>query len=107
MLYLVRYKDGFLIGAAGDSPSAAADKAEQATGRKFDDVDAITERDTTFVCYDVTRGWLSPKDANRAGGELVDANTGEVVGTVTAKDEPPVGIDLDPPTDPPPSDPDA
>lgn len=97
MLYLMRYKDGFIIGAAGDSPQAAADKAATATARPFADVDAISERDTTFVVYDWTRGWLAPRAAARAGGELVDANTGDVVGL--ADPEPPAAyLDLDPPS---------
>lgn len=93
MLYLVRYKDGFIIGADGPSPGAAADKAGAATGRAFEDIDAITERASTFVCFDVTRGWLSPKDSERAGGELVDANTGDIVGK-TAPIESPDGVEL-------------
>lgn len=99
MLYLVKYKDGFIVGADGKTPQAALDRAEAATARAFDQVDQLTERDTTFVVYDCTRGWLAPRAAARSDAGLVDVNTGDVVAGALAEPEKVAGIDVDPPSD--------
>jgi len=79
MDYLVKYKDGFVIGASGDSPAEAMESAAAATARAEDSIDQITERHSTAVIYDCTRGWLAQRSGARKAGDLVDINTGELV----------------------------
>lgn len=60
-LYLFRYLDGFVIGAAGETPDKAIIKAFEATERPFETVDQIVEHQGEELVYE--RGvWHKPSE---------------------------------------------
>lgn len=94
MDYLVRYRDGFTIGASGATPDEALGSANAATARPEDTIDSITERHSTATVYDSSRGWFVPRKESRTLDQLVDINTGDVIGVKLADASKVEGRDL-------------